>query len=87
MKVICVNNKIIDKYNPFNDSLSRLVEGNIYEVVDVIHEGLTIILKEVKSSHPNGGFKSERFREIDCDWADQLLIEISKKINTEELIY
>lgn len=57
--VACINAKVIDPYNPFNDSLRRLEEGAIYSVESVIKEG--VVLAQVKSSHPFGGYDHSRF--------------------------
>ena len=64
MKVICINTEIIDKYNPYNDSLSKLNFFELYTVIEVIDPGTfeeSYLLEEVKSSSPSGAFNSKRF--------------------------
>ena len=66
MRVICINNKIIDPHNPYNDSLKRLEEGKTYNGIE---DEYGILLEEVKSSHPHGGWNRNRF--INCSDEDE----------------
>lgn len=82
-KVVCINNKPI--YNSiFNASLIKLKEGEIYTVKLATYDGL--LLNEVKSSHPTGEFRIDRFRPINDDWVDELLSKIIEEVETDELL-
>ena len=61
MKVICITNKPLHD-SRFNDSLSRLVEGETYTVISKVCKfGEGYVLSEVKSSSPDGAFHVKRF--------------------------
>ena len=78
MKVICTHKK--KRGTIFDDSINKLKVDGIYTVIGSNED--SFLLSEVKSSHPNGMFNKERFREIDTDWVDELL----ENLNTEELV-
>ena len=82
-KVVCINNKPICR-NPFNDSLQKLIEQKDYTIEGFTSSG--IILKEVKSSHPNGGYNANRFRLIDDTWVDEVLCNIIEEVEVEYVI-
>lgn len=87
MKVVCISNKPIDSTNPFNNSLSNLVEGEIYTVLEHGYmPNSTFVLKEVKSTHPTGGFNSNRFREVDYEFGGKVCNEIIEKTKEDELV-
>jgi hypothetical protein len=83
-KLVCINNKPIHPNNPFNNSLSKLVEGEIYTVEKVVEGGC--ILVEIKSTHPNGGFDGSRFRKVDFNFGQEVCNEILEQIKEEELV-
>lgn len=68
MKVLCINNKPIFSDNVFNDSLKKLKEGVAYTVIGSTTTGY--LLREVKSSHPDGGYNASRF--IPCSEIDEM---------------
>ncbi len=74
MKVVCINNKPIHIDNIYNNSLPKLVEGEIYTVIKQSSTGT--LLKEVKSSHPSGEYNPRRFREIDYEFGEKICNEI-----------
>jgi hypothetical protein len=87
MKVVCISNKPIDSNNAFNNSLSNLIEGEIYTVLEHGYmPNSTFILKEAKSTHPSGGFNSNRFREVDYEFGEKVCNEIIEKIKEDELV-
>ena len=82
-KVVCINNKPIG-YNIYNESLTKLKEKEIYTI-----EGFTssvIRLKEVKSSHPDGGYNANRFRKVDDEWVEELLYKLMSEVEADELV-
>lgn len=82
-KVVCINNKPIG-FNIYNDSLSKLKEKEIYTIEGFTSSGIR--LKEVKSSHPNGGYNASRFRKIDDDWVEELLCKLMSEVEADELV-
>jgi hypothetical protein len=82
-KLVCINNKPIHQNNPFNISLSKLVEWEIYTVEKVIEGGYVLV--EVKSTHPCGGFDGSRFRKVDFIFGEEVCNEILEQIK-EELV-
>ena len=82
-KVVCINNKPIG-YNIYNDSLSKLKEKEIYTVEGFTSSG--ILLKEVKSSHPDGGYNANRFRKVDDEWVEELLCKLMSDVQYDELV-
>jgi hypothetical protein len=83
-KLVCINNKPIHQNNPYNISLPKLVEGEIYTVEKLINGGY--VLAEVKSTHPSGGFDGSRFRKVDFNFGEEVCNEILEKIKEEELV-
>ena len=82
--VVCVNNKPIYKNNPYNDSLTKLEEKETYTIEKVDFD--SVVLKEVKSSHPSGGYNGKRFRKLDHTFAEEVTARIEEEINQENLI-
>ncbi len=87
MKVVCINAKPISN-NYYNDSLKNLKEGEIYTVIDRLNcPNDTIVLKEVKSTHPSGGFNAVRFRKINDTWVEELLARITEEVEADKCVY
>jgi hypothetical protein len=82
-KVVCINNKPIG-FNPYNGSLSKLKEKEIYTIKGFTSTGIR--LKEVKSSHPDGGYNANRFRKIDNDWVEELLCKLMSDFKVNQLV-
>lgn len=82
-KVVCINKHPIAA-NPYNSCLDKLREGKIYTVRGTLGNGLQ--LSEVRSLHPLGGFDKSRFRPIETDWVDSLLLKLTEEKFDEELI-
>tara|TARA_R110000823_G_scaffold126922_3_gene254269 strand:- start:53 stop:313 length:261 start_codon:yes stop_codon:yes gene_type:complete len=72
-KIVCV------KVNP----LKTLTKGEIYTVIGVRIDTGGVKLKEVNATDKtrSGYFSEHRFRRIDTKWAENILEEISKKVN------
>ena len=70
----------------YNDSLKRLIVGNIYTIIGLDGDG--VLLKEVKSSFPTGEYRiGNRFRPLLTDsieYAEKLINEIETEINEEQ---
>lgn len=63
MRVICINNKCLDKQF-WPEGAPMLKEGEIYTVIQMVKDGWGqdgYILAEVKSQHPSGSFRADRF--------------------------
>ena len=88
MKVVCINSKPIEIGNLYNDSLINLVEKEMYTLEKVVNDKYStrkaFVLKEIKSSHPNKGFNSVRFRKVDYDFGEQICSEIIKQKKYEK---
>jgi hypothetical protein len=82
-KVVCINNKPIG-YNIYNESLTKLKEKEIYTIEGFTSSGIR--LKEVKSSHPDGGYNANRFRKVDDDWVEELLYKLMSEVEADELV-
>ncbi len=84
MKVVCIHNRPKWVNHPYNYSLKKLIVGEIYTVLKVIDEGdgdFGYVLKEVKSDYKDGGFNSERFREIDGLFGEEVEKRISENVS------
>jgi len=67
------------------ESLRRLKKDAIYTIEKVIGDSVGnvgLVLKEVRSEHPLGGFYSKRFRPIQ----DQYTEEEIEAVNIDELV-
>jgi hypothetical protein len=82
-KVVCVSNKPMDFCNPYNDSLQRLVLNEIYTVKEYHIQDHGLVLIEVISSHPSGGYNSYRFRPIDETFGEETATRIEKEMIEE----
>lgn len=85
MRVVCVSARPFtnSKHNP---SLSFLEEGAKYTVEKLTGE-LGVVLKEVKSSHPTGGYYRPRFRPAQDQYTEEEIEAVNIDEITKEVEY
>ena len=74
-KVVCIAGSV------------TLKENEIYTIKEILLNGEGVTLFEVVPLSGAFGFHSWRFREIETDWVEKILLEILEEVESEELIF
>ena len=74
-KVVCINDQC-----GWLDGEKKLVKGEIYEVLQVMHKDIVVIYND-------DGWDKSRFRKLDYEFAENLLEKIKQEVSNDKVAH